>query len=90
MHPFTASLLKPALAGSVLLGGAAALALGLFTVTPIGLVVWCAVLGPLYLVVAFRFGAVDEEEVMLVLSVEERFGVDLGPLKRIGLRLMGE
>jgi O-antigen/teichoic acid export membrane protein len=90
MHPFTLSLLRPALAGSVLLGGAAALAIGLFTVTPFGLVAWCVVLGPLYLVVAFRFGAIDQEEVMLVLSVEERFGIDLGPLKRIGLRLMGE
>jgi O-antigen/teichoic acid export membrane protein len=90
MHPFTTSLLKPALAGSALLGGAAVLALGLFTVTPLGLIAWCVVLGPLYLTVAFRFGAIDQEEVMLVLSVEERFGIDLGPLKKIGLRLMGE
>lgn len=73
-----------------LLVGAAALAHQLFTITPLGLVVWCALLGPLYLVVAFRFGAIEQEEVMLVLSVEERFGVDLGPLKKIGLRLMGE
>ncbi|WP_254536876.1 flippase [Halomarina litorea] len=40
-----------------------------------------------YAVVALRFG-VEEEEVMLLLSFEERFGVDLGPLRAIATRLM--
>ncbi|MUV90048.1 hypothetical protein GJ629_09210 [Halapricum sp. CBA1109] len=57
--------------------------------TPLGLVVWCAVLGPIYLLVMARAGAVEEAEVMLVLSVEERFGIDLGPLKRIAERIVG-
>ncbi|MFC7156185.1 flippase [Halomarina halobia] len=40
-----------------------------------------------YLLVVLRFG-VEQEEVMLVLSFEERFGVDLGPLKRLARRFV--
>lgn len=90
MHPFTSSLIEPAAAGAFVLGGAALLAPRLLTITPLRLVAWCVILGPLYLLVAVRFGAIEEEEIMLVLSVEERFGIDLGPLKRIGLKVIGE
>lgn len=90
MHPFTTSLVRPLVAGVLVLGGAAVAATQLFTITPIRLVVWCAVLGPIYLLAAMRFGAVDQEEVMLILSVEDRLGIDLGPFKRIGLKLIGE
>jgi hypothetical protein len=36
-----------------------------------------------------RFGGIEEEEIMLVLSLEERLGVDLGPLKRVAGRVIG-
>jgi hypothetical protein len=36
-----------------------------------------------------RFGGIEQEEVMLVLSIEERLGVDLGPLKTVAGRLIG-
>jgi len=42
-----------------------------------------------YGVVVLRFGGIEEEEVMLVASFEERFGIDLAPLKRFARRLMG-
>jgi len=42
-----------------------------------------------YGVAVLRFGGIEEEEVMLVLSFEERFGVDLGPLKAVARRLIG-
>jgi len=32
-------------------------------------------------VIILRFGGVEEEERMLVLSFEDRLGVDLGPLR---------
>jgi len=41
-----------------------------------------------YGVTVLRFGGIEEEEVMLVVSFEERFGVDLGPLKRVARRLI--
>ncbi len=49
-----------------------------------GFVVFLAIYG----LAVVRFGGIDEEEVMLVNSIEERFGVDLEPGKRYVRRLM--
>ena len=83
--------------GAMVRAGAAAL-------VPAGLLyLLSVVVGPTPLVVAglfagflvvygltvLRVGGIEEEEVMLVLSFEERFGVDLGPLKRVTRRLIG-
>ena len=45
---------------------------------------------PLYLIIALRLGAVTQDEVMLILSAEERFGVDLGPIKRVAKLFLSE
>jgi len=37
----------------------------------------------LYSIAILALGGIEEEEIMLVLSFEERFGVDLGPFKRV-------
>ena len=42
----------------------------------------------LYGFVILRFGGIEDEEIMLVLSFEDRFGIDLGPLKDIAKFLM--
>lgn len=42
----------------------------------------------LYGVVVLRFGGIEEEEVMLVNSFEERFDIDLSPIKDAAHRLM--
>lgn len=89
IHPFTPSLLKPA-AGA---GVAMALVYSVVTITVPRTVVTTAVAFGcfllLYGVVILRLGAIQEEEVMLVLSIEERFGVDLSSVKRAVRRLMG-
>lgn len=90
MHPVSLSMLKPAVAGGALLFGAATVTTHTLTISPVGLIAWCGLVGPVYLMVLLRFGAVEQEEVMLILSLEERFDVDLGALKQIGLKLMGE
>lgn len=81
IHPLTTALLKPATFGTVsvlVLQGVTAVV----NVSPIVLVGVASVFGLLYGVVILRFG-VEEEEVMLMLSFEEKFGVDLTPLKRL-------
>lgn len=87
MHPFSRSLASAAAAG-------AALAVSLYVIaryvlSPTLPVVAASVVGfgALYAVGALRFG-VEREEVMLVLSFEERMGVDLGPLKAIARRIL--
>lgn len=45
---------------------------------------------PVYAVTALRLGAITSDELMLVLSAEERFGIDLGPLKKIAKWFISE
>lgn len=42
-----------------------------------------------YAIAVLRFGGIEDEEAMLVSSFEERFGIDLGPLKAVARRLIG-
>ena len=89
IHPFTEHLIKPA-------GGAVALIIVFFTVFSVALPRSVkATFGAfimfivLYSVVILRLGSIQEEEVTLLLSIEERFGVDLTPAKRLAGRIMG-
>jgi O-antigen/teichoic acid export membrane protein len=88
VQPFSVAMLKPG-AGAVLLAVLIHLvATTFFTMTPYLLlavaIVYCTLHVPLILVL----GGIEREEVMLVMSFEERFGIDLGPLKRIAKRLI--
>jgi O-antigen/teichoic acid export membrane protein len=88
IHPFSSHLLKP-LAGSIVL--MAAVAGIVFTwfqqdvATLFGSFVAFAIL---YALVILRLDAVQEEEMMLLLSIEERFGVDLSIIKQFAKRVM--
>lgn len=88
IHPFSTALVRPIVAGIILAvtwyGG---------VVTLIGhplirLFVFVVGFGCTYPIAVLRLGGVEREEVMLVLSFEERFGIDLGPFKSIAKRLM--
>jgi O-antigen/teichoic acid export membrane protein len=88
-HPFRAAMLRPAVAAIVLWGG---LALVVSQVAPPGLPTLLAVLAlfiPAYAAVVVRFGGVEQEEVDLLGSVEDRFDVDLGPAVRVARRFAG-
>lgn len=86
--PLSTSLLKPGIA-SLFLGTALAyLVSHLFTVTHIAFLLVLIVFTLLHGVLIVFFGGIEQEEMMLVLSFEERFGVDLGPVKRLANRLM--
>jgi len=88
IHPLTPEILRP---GTIAGGVMAVLYAGLttvFGVTPFALLVTIGLFAVCYVVVILRFGGVQEEEVMLVLSVEERFGLDLGPVKSIANRFV--
>lgn len=86
--PLTRSILQPGIAGAAafvvvyLVGGI------LTDPTPLSLVVAFGVFVLLYAVSVFRFGGIESEEVMLVKSIEERFDVDLEPVKRLGRWLL--
>jgi O-antigen/teichoic acid export membrane protein len=87
IQPFTTTLVRSGTIGVALVFVIYSLVTTLFEVTlPVflGTVITFFVL---YTVSVMLF-AVEQEEIMLVLSFEERFGVDLGPLKAIAKRLM--
>lgn len=88
IHPFGASLLKPATATLVSIGAIYLLVTSLVTVTlPVFLALFALFLA-IHAVVTFRFGGIEREEIILVLDVEERLGVDLGPAKTVAKRLL--
>lgn len=88
IHPVTGEILRPGALAVVTMG---ALYWGMTTavpVTPATVVGTMVAFTAIYGVIVVRFG-VREEEVMLLLSFEERFGVDLGPVKTVARRLRG-
>lgn len=88
-HPFRGAMLRPAFAAIAVWAG---LALVLYRVAPSGLAALLATLAlflPAYAVVVVRFGGVEQEEVDLLGSLEDRFDVDLGPARRVASRLAG-
>lgn len=87
IHPFTRSLVIPGLIGLVTVSVIYTIVMTYFTVTVPVLIAFFVVFLGLYAVALVRFG-IDREEVMLVLRFEDRYDVDLGPIKVLARRLM--
>jgi len=88
--PLSWSFVKPAGAAAVVAGAVYLGVVAVFGKTVLGVVVACVVYAPLFGVVVLRLGGVEAAEVRLVLMFEERFGVELGVVKRVARRVMGE
>lgn len=88
IQPFSTAMMKPGVAGIAIGLLVYAAVTSAFTITPLTLSITCLIYGVLYGITILALGGVEREEIMLVLSFEERFGVDLGPLKRIVNRLI--
>lgn len=82
VQPLSGALVRPALVGGATMLVLYVVTRELFDLTPLLLVASLGVFGVVYVLAILQFG-IEREEVMLVLSFEERFGVDLGPLKRV-------
>ncbi|MFC6963756.1 flippase [Halocatena marina] len=87
IHPFTSTLARAGLIGSVIIAMLYGLATSLFEMTVFVFVATISVFVLVYSFAIIRF-AIEREEIMLVLSFEERYGVDLGPLKTLAQRVM--
>lgn len=88
IHPFSTALLKPAAAALVSIGGIYLVVTAVVTVTlPIFIPLFLLFL-VIHGVVTLRFGGIEREEVVLVLDLEDRLGVDLGPAKTIAKRFL--
>jgi len=87
-QPFSPALLRPVAVALGLVGIVYTLGRALFEINTVMLVVFGILFVLGYGVAILRFGGIEEEEVMLVLSFEERFGVDLGPFKAVANRII--
>lgn len=87
LHPFRGTLFRTATAAVVAAAvayGGASLLLDITLVTLVGaFALFCAV----YVAAILALGAIEEEELALVESFEERFGVDLEGAKRVARRV---
>jgi O-antigen/teichoic acid export membrane protein len=90
IHPFTISMLKPVAAVTITAFTAYMLLQAIFEITVFVVVPACIAFAPVYVIVVLRFGGIEREEVDLVLDFEDRFGVDLGLLKRLGNRIINQ
>lgn len=88
IHPFTTALTYPGLIAAILVALIYWVTTNYLTITIPILVVMFGLFMILYAVIIVRFGGIEEEEIALILSFEERFDIDLGPLKEIAERLM--
>lgn len=88
IHPFTVSLFKPTTASFVLGGVLAWSVAARLSVTPLIFVASVAAFSAIHGVTVLVFGGVGEEEIMLLLSFEEQFGIDLSRTKRLANKLM--
>jgi len=88
IQPFTAGMVRPSLIALLVVGAVYWVTTTFFTVTLPLLVVGFGAFVSLYALIVLRFGGVEEEELVLLWSFEERFGVDLGPLKRIAEKIV--
>lgn len=88
IHPLTKTLVRSGAIGSAIILVIYGLVTTMFEVTLPVFVGTVVVFVLLYSLAVVRF-AIEREEIMLVLSFEERFGVDLGPLKTIAQRARG-
>lgn len=87
IHPFTTSLAYPGLVAAILVAIIYWVTTNFLIVTIPVLVVMFVLFMILYAVIILRFG-IEDEEIALVLSFEERFDLDLGPLKEVAERLI--
>ena len=88
VQPFTSGMVRPFVVALALVGVVYWATTTFFRVTLPLLVAMFGVFVLLYGVVILRFGGVEDEEIVLLWSVEERFDVDLGPLKRVARKLV--
>ncbi|MFB6071314.1 MAG: flippase [Halanaeroarchaeum sp.] len=88
IHPFSAALVRPGIVAGVLVAAVHWVTRTFFPITVPVLIGMFVVFLALYAATILRFGGVEDEEIALVLSFEERFDVDLGPLKDVARILM--
>lgn len=88
-QPLTPAMVKPAVIAVALVGIVYVLAKAFVPLNVLTLPLLFGVFVTVYGVAILRFGGIESEEVALVLRFEDRFGVDLGPLKRLANRLIG-
>ncbi|UWG48101.1 MATE family membrane protein, Rfbx family [Halanaeroarchaeum sp. HSR-CO] len=88
IHPFSRALVQPGVVAAILVAVVHWITSIFLPVTVPVLIGMFAVFLTLYGLAILQFGGIEEEEFMLVLSFEDRFGVDLGLLKRVGRFLM--
>lgn len=89
IHPVTPALVRPATVGLVSMFAVYTIALQIFNRSVPVLLGVAASFAVVYGIAVLMFGGIEEEEVMLLLSFEERFGVNLGPLKRVAKIFIG-
>jgi O-antigen/teichoic acid export membrane protein len=87
-HPLTWSMVIPSAVSLLFTAALYAIISSFIIITPVVAILTGILITVGHAVIVLSFGGIEQEEVMLILSFEDRFDVDLGPFKRIAKRLM--
>jgi O-antigen/teichoic acid export membrane protein len=90
LQPLTSSMLLPAGMSIVAFGLLYVSFITLFETTLVNWLVFLVVCMVLYPVIILRYGGIDNEEVMIVRSIEEHFGINLSAVKNFAHRFINE
>lgn len=88
IQPFSRALVYPAVVATVLVAFIYWITTNLLAVTVPVLIGMFTVLMIGYALIILRFGGIEDEEIELVMSFEDRFDIDLGPIKKLAGYLM--
>ncbi|WP_181861713.1 oligosaccharide flippase family protein [Haloplanus salinus] len=88
LQPFGRSLVLPAVFGIAVAAVLYAVVVRVVGVSPVSIVSMFVLFVPLYAVGVLWFGGIEQYEIMIVNSIEDRFDINLEPIKRIARRLM--
>lgn len=88
IQPFTSGMIRPTVIAFGLVGILYWVITVYLSVTLLLLVGMFALFLVLYLLIIARFGGIEDEEILLLWSLEEEIGIDLGPFKRIAEKLV--
>lgn len=90
IQPLSSGLLRPAIVSGLLFAMVYVL---IKTIIPNTLLMMVLILGLFFIVytgTVVRYGGIEEEEIMIVGSIEDRFGIDLGFLRRVANQIKQE
>lgn len=82
IHPFSVSIYKPLAGYTLVLAAIGTVVKRVYPNSLIGIVIFIFIGGLVYPFIIAYFGGIEQQDIMIVNSIEERFSINTGPIKK--------